>query len=204
MVALTKAFDILMAGVISGIVAFTTSKLGVGGTVMGAVLGSMLYQLLSHYFREPLKNVKTERVESRAVFAIPLLIIVIIEFIYLLGNFQWRPQQIFYLLEEATSWNLFRSIGVGLMVMGIYPLLQPETIKKSYGHVLLIMGFIVLLRGLVDVNSPLVTVYRAIFYEFDVLITFTVILGLIYMIISIFRESVVIVIEDEVSEENEK
>lgn len=201
---MTKAFDILMAGVISGIVAFTTSKLGVGGTVMGAVLGSMLYQLLSHYFREPLKNVKTERVESRAVFAIPLIIIVIIEFIYLLGNFQWRPQQIFYLLEEATSWNLFRSIGVGLMVMGIYPLLQPETIKKSYGHVLLIMGFIVLLRGLVDVNSPLVTVYRAIFYEFDVLITFTVILGLIYMIISIFRESVVIVIEDEVSEENEK
>ena len=201
---MTKAFDILMAGVISGVVAFTTSKLGVGGTVMGAVLGSMLYQLLSHYFREPLKNVKTERVESRAVFAIPLLIIVIIEFIYLLGNFQWRPQQIFYLLEEATSWNLFRSIGVGLMVMGIYPLLQPETIKKSYGHVLLIMGFIVLLRGLVDVNSPLVTVYRAIFYEFDVLITFTVILGLIYMIISIFRESVVIVIEDEVSEENEK
>lgn len=201
---MTKAFDILMAGVISGIVAFTTSKLGVGGTVMGAVLGSMLYQLLSHYFREPLKNVKTERVESRAVFAIPLLIIVIIEFIYLLGNFQWRPQQIFYLLEEATSWNLFRSIGVGLMVMGIYPLLQPETIKKSYGYVLLLMGFIVLLRGLVDVNSPLVTVYRAIFYEFDVLITFTVILGLIYMIISIFRESVVIVIEDEVSEENEK
>lgn len=201
---MTKAFDILMAGVISGIVAFTTSKLGVGGTVMGAVLGSMLYQLLSHYFREPLKNVKTERVESRAVFAIPLIIIVIIEFIYLLGNFQWRPQQIFYLLEEATSWNLFRSIGVGLMVMGIYPLLQPETIKKSYGHVLLIMGFIVLLRGLVDVNSPLVTVYRAIFYEFDVLITVTVILSLIYMIISIFRESVVIVIEDEVSEENEK
>ncbi|AAB86193.1 hypothetical protein ACRERI_08465 [Methanothermobacter thermautotrophicus] len=204
MVALTKAFDILMAGVISGIVAFTTSKLGVGGTVMGAVLGSMLYQLLSHYFREPLKNVKTERVESRAVFAIPLIIIVIIEFIYLLGNFQWRPQQIFYLLEEATSWNLFRSIGVGLMVMGIYPLLQPETIKKSYGYVLLLMGFIVLLRGLVDVNSPLVTVYRAIFYEFDVLITVTVILSLIYMIISIFRESVVIVIEDEVSEENEK
>jgi hypothetical protein len=203
-VALTKAFDILMAGVISGIVAFTTSKLGVGGTVMGAVLGSMLYQLLSHYFREPLKNVKTERVESRAVFAIPLIIIVIIEFIYLLGNFQWRPQQIFYLLEEATSWNLFRSIGVGLMVMGIYPLLQPETIKKSYGYVLLLMGFIVLLRGLVDVNSPLVTVYRAIFYEFDVLITVTVILSLIYMIISIFRESVVIVIEDEVSEENEK
>jgi len=201
---LTKAFDILMAGVISGIVAFTTSKLGVGGTVMGAVLGSMLYQLLSHYFREPLKNVKTERVESRAVFAIPLIIIVIIEFIYLLGNFQWRPQQIFYLLEEATSWNLFRSIGVGLMVMGIYPLLQPETIKKSYGYVLLLMGFIVLLRGLVDVNSPLVTVYRAIFYEFDVLITVTVILSLIYMIISIFRESVVIVIEDEVSEENEK
>ncbi|BAM70821.1 conserved hypothetical protein [Methanothermobacter sp. CaT2] len=201
---MTKAFDILMAGVISGIVAFTTSKLGVGGTVMGAVLGSMLYQLLSHYFREPLKNVKTERVESRAVFAIPLIIIVIIEFIYLLGNFQWRPQQIFYLLEEATSWNLFRSIGVGLMVMGIYPLLQPETIKKSYGYVLLLMGFIVLLRGLVDVNSPLVTVYRAIFYEFDVLITVTVILSLIYMIISIFRESVVIVIEDEVSEENEK
>ena len=204
MTALTKAFDILMAGIISGIVAFTTSKLGVGGTVMGAVLGSMLYQLLSHYLREPLKNVKTERVESRVVFAIPLIIIVVIEAIYLLGNFQWKPQHIFYLLEEATAWNLFRSIGVGLMVMGIYPLLQPETIKKSYGHVLLLMGFIVLLRGLVDVQSPVVMVYRSIFYEFDVLITLLVIVTLLYMIVSILRESVVIVMEDEVSLENEK
>ncbi|HIH62141.1 MAG TPA: hypothetical protein HA298_05640, partial [Methanobacteriales archaeon] len=56
---MSKAFDIIMAGLISGIVAFTTQKLGVGGTALGAVLGSMLYQLLSHYLREPLGNVKT-------------------------------------------------------------------------------------------------------------------------------------------------
>ncbi|WP_340222511.1 MULTISPECIES: hypothetical protein [Methanothermobacter] len=204
MVALTRAFDIIMAGIISGIVAFTTSKIGVGGTVIGAVIGSMLYQLLSYYFREPLKNVKTERVESRVVFAIPLMIIVVIEAIYLLGNFYWKPQQIFYLLEEATAWNLFRSVGVGLMVMGIYPLLQPETIKKSYGHILIIMGFIILLRGLVDVQSPIVTIYRTVFYEFDILIALAVILVLSYMVISILKDSVVIVREEEVSEENEK
>lgn len=66
------------------------------------------------------------------------------------------------------------------------------------------MGFIVLLRGLVDVQSPVVMVYKSIFYEFDILITVLVIVTLLYMIISILRESVVIVMEDEVSLENEK
>jgi hypothetical protein len=40
-----------MAGVISGIVAYTTSQLGIAGTVIGAVLGSKLYQLMTQFFR---------------------------------------------------------------------------------------------------------------------------------------------------------
>ena len=38
---MTKTLDIVMAGVISGLVAYTTTQLGIGGTVIGAVLGSM-------------------------------------------------------------------------------------------------------------------------------------------------------------------
>lgn len=118
---LSKAFDIIMAGVISGIVAFTTQKLGVGGTALGAVLGSMLYQLLSHYLREPLGNVKTQIVEDKIVFTIPLIIILIIEVINFLANFYWRSENIIYLLEGVIHWNLFRSMGLGLLIWGYIP-----------------------------------------------------------------------------------
>lgn len=48
---MSKMLDVVMAGVISGIVALTTSKMGVSGTIIGVVLGAMLYQFMSHYVK---------------------------------------------------------------------------------------------------------------------------------------------------------
>ncbi|MCC7557948.1 MAG: hypothetical protein KO217_04565, partial [Methanobacteriaceae archaeon] len=65
---MSKTLDIVMAGVISGIVAFTTSQIGIAGTVIGAVMGAMLYQIMAHFIREPLGNIKTQKIETRIVF----------------------------------------------------------------------------------------------------------------------------------------
>jgi hypothetical protein len=200
---MSKVLDIIMVGIIAGIVAYTTSKLGVGGTIIGAVLGSMLYQAMSHFFREPLGKVKTQKIETRIIYTLPLILILAVEIIYLLVPFFWTSEQIFYFLEGATGWNLFRSIGIGLILMGIYPIIQPENIKRIYGYILSVLGVVVLLRGFLDANSSLVHIYSGIFSQFDSLISIMVVLGLIYVIIAIFKESVTIIREKDEETEDE-
>ncbi len=179
-----------MAGIISGIVAYTTIQLGIGGTVIGAVLGSVLYQFMSHFIRNPLEKVKTQKIESSIVYTLPLLLILGIEIIYFMAPIYWRSEQIFYFLEGATGWNLFRSIGIGLIIMGIYPILQSEFVKKRYGFIISGLGIIVLLRGFIDVHSPLVDLYYGIYTRFDDLISSMVIFVLIYVIFAILKESI--------------
>jgi len=193
---MSKMLDIVMAGVISGIVAFTTSKLGVGGTIIGAVMGAMLYQFMSHYVKEPLENVdakkivNTKKIETKIVYAIPLIIIVAVEIIYLFSAVYWKPEQIFNFLESATDGSLFRTIGLGLIIMGIYPLLQSESIKRSYGYIILSVGIVKLLNGFVDIHSPFVKLYANLFADFGLIISLAVIAALSYVILSIIQESV--------------
>ena len=187
---MSKTFDIFMAGIISGIVAYTTIQLGIGGTVIGAVLGSVLYQFMSHFIRNPLEKVQTQKIESSIVYTLPLLLILGIEIIYFMSPIYWRSEQIFYFLQGATGWNLFRSIGIGLIIMGIYPILQSEFVKKRYGFIISGLGVIVLLRGLIDVHSPLVNLYYGLFTRFDDLISLMVIFVLIYVIFAILKGSI--------------
>jgi hypothetical protein len=194
---MSKTLDIIMAGVISGIVAYTTSQLGVTGTIIGAVVGSMLFQLMNHFFRKPLESMKTQKVESSIFYVFPLIIILAIEVIYLLSSFYFKPEQIFYYLESATGWNLFRTIGVALLVMGVYPLLESENISKHYGYIILIVGVIILMGGFSDYNSSIVQLYSPIFNRLNELIAVLVIAALSYVIISITQESVTIIHEKD-------
>ncbi|MCC7551108.1 MAG: hypothetical protein KO316_06425 [Methanobacterium sp.] len=189
---MSKVLDIVMAGIISGIVAYTTSQLGIAGTVIGAVLGSMLYQLMSNFFREPLDNVdaiKTQKLERSIFYVFPLIIILGIEVIYLLSSFYDTSLLIFHSLETATRWNLFRTIGVGLMIMGVYPLLEPERISPVYGLIVLIVGVVKLMVGFVDFNSPIVAWYSPIFHQFNELISIMLIAALLYVIVAIIQDS---------------
>lgn len=196
---MSKTLDIVMAGVISGIVAFTTSQIGIAGTVIGAVMGAMLYQIMAHFIREPLGNIKTQKIETRIVFIVPLVIILIIELLYLLSPMYWEPQKIIHFLQGATGWNLFRSIGLGLIIMGLYPIIVPENIKREYGFILIFLGIIKLLNGFIDVDSPLVHIYDKLFYEFGAIISVIVISALLYVIVKIFMESVTLIREDDQS-----
>jgi hypothetical protein len=194
---MSKTLDVVMAGVIAGIVAFTTSKLGIGGTVIGSVLGVMLYQILSHFIRDPLGRVKTQKIETRIVYSFPLIIILVIEVIYVLSFLFVKPHQIFYFLEGATGWNLFRSIGLGLLFMGIYPIIESENIKKLYGYILLTIGIIKLLQGFADIEFGIIDPFSDVFYRFSIIISLIVVAGLLFVIISLIRESIEISYENK-------
>jgi hypothetical protein len=189
---MSKALDILMAGVISGIVAYTTSQLGIAGTVIGAVMGSMLYQFMSHFFKKPIDNVeglKTQKVETSIFYVFPLIIILGIEVLYVLASVYHKPDLLFHSLETATGWNLFRTIGVGLLIMGVYPLLEPDRISPIYGVIIIIVGLIKLLAGFVDFNSPFVALYAPIFHQFSEIISIGIIAALLYVIVSVIQDS---------------
>ena len=48
--------DILLLGFISGVVAILTSFMGISGTIIGAVVTSIIAETLKTYFKEPLKD----------------------------------------------------------------------------------------------------------------------------------------------------
>ncbi|MEG3224134.1 MAG: hypothetical protein BME94_01070 [Methanobacteriales archaeon Met13] len=193
---MSKTLDIVMAGVISGIVAYTTSQIGVTGTIIGAVLGSMLFQLISHIFHEPLEGFKTQKVERNIFYVFPLILILVIEIIYLFYIFSLQPGDFYYLLQTATGWNLFRTIGIALLVMGLFPLFE-SSISRKYGVIVLAVAVVKLLGGFVDFNSAIVDLYSPLFYQFNEIFSIMVIVALAYVVISITRDSVTIIREKD-------
>ncbi|SCG86358.1 hypothetical protein [Methanobacterium congolense] len=194
---MTKTLDIVMAGVISGLVAYTTTQLGIGGTVIGAVLGSMLYQLMTHLFKEPLEGVEAPTISKKIVYIFPLIVIVLVELIYMLSTISVREHHLFYMLENMAGGNLFRSIGFGLLIMGIYPFIQPKEIKKEYGYIIIAVALIKLWNGFSDLNTPITDLYSLLYSELGILISLMVILALSYVILAIAKESIDIVHENE-------
>ena len=76
--------------------------------------------------------------------------------------------------------------------MWIYPIIQSENIKRSYGYIILSVGIIKLLNGFVDMHSPFVKLYANLFADFGLVISLAVIAALSYVILSIVQESIVI------------
>lgn len=201
---MSKALDVVLAGIIAGIVAYATSILGIGGTIIGAVIGAILYQIMTHLFKAPLEGIKTQRVEARIVYTIPLILIIVIEVLFIFALMYLKPGNFFYILENATDYNLFRSIGVGLIIMGIYPIIQPENIKKQYGYIIITIGVVKLLGGFADFKVPITDFYAFIFSELGVMISLLVIAGLTYVTFSLIKESVSIIHEKgEINSERE-
>ena len=200
---MSKSLDMLMAGLIAGLVAYTTSVLGIGGTVIGAVLGSMLYQFITNFVKEPMGNVKTQKIEREIFYIFPLIIILAIEVIYLLAQIYNTPDQIIFTLEAATGNNLFKFMGIGLIIMGFYPIIQPERINKLYGYILLVVGVIKLMVGFVDVNTPIVNLYAGLYFQINEMVSLAVIAAISFVVIAIVRESIQLYYEKEVEDEKD-
>ncbi|MDD3984691.1 MAG: hypothetical protein PHY59_02095 [Methanobacterium sp.] len=189
---MSKALDVVMAGIIAGIVTYATTILGVGGTVIGAALGAILYQIMAHLFTKPLECIKTQNVEARIAYIIPLVLIVLIEILFIFALQYKTPGDFFHILEDVTQNNLFRCIGVGLIIMGLYPIIQPENIKKLYGYIIVIVGIIVLLIGYADFNTPITDFYSVILIERRIIISYMVIAALSFVIIAMTKETITI------------
>lgn len=206
-----KKFDIIMAGVVSGIVAITTTFLGLAGTIIGTVLGSIIYQSLSTYVKESL-NQRThdnkinnlQLFEDKLVFIIPLILIIIIEFSFLYSIFY--NNSTFNHLENLTNNNLFRAISIGLFALGLYSIFQPKKIKYQYGISLLILSIFFLIRGILDTNMPYIQqlIYPLIDFllNYDAIIAILIILILGYIIIKLFYDSLEIYLNENL--ENNK
>ena len=201
---MSKTLDVVTAGIIAGIVAYATAILGLGGTVIGSVLGAILYQVMSHIFKEPLEKIETRNFEARIVYVLPLILIVIVEVLYIFAMLYLNPGNYFYKLENVTNHNLFRSIGVGLIIMGLYPIIQQEYIKKSYGYVILIVGLIVLLGGFADFNTPITDLYSFIYEELGLIISLMVIAAISYVTLKITQEAFTILHEKKITDKEDK
>lgn len=184
---LVKHFNIIMAALISGTVALFTSVLGVSGTVIGAVLSSFLYQLLSGYSEEKYDAgaLRKPKLANEIVYIFPLVVIGIIELIFLLSALHYRFYMIFDILESAVANNLFRLMGIGLIILGAYPYFDSNNIDKRNGTVVLSIGVLLLLRGLMDITDITSKIFYALFYRFDYLFALFVVIALVVVILNI-------------------
>ena len=191
MILLVKHFNVMMAAFISGTVALFTSVLGVSGTIIGSVLSSFLYQLLSGYSEEKIEEgaLRKPKLANEIVYIFPLVVIGIIELIFFLSALHYRFDMIFDFLESAVANNLFRLMGIGLIILGAYPYFDSNNIDKRNGTVVLIVGVLLLLRGLMDISSITSKIFYAVFAPFDSLFALVVIVLLALVIINILISS---------------
>lgn len=188
---LVKHFNVMMAAVISGTVALFTSVLGVSGTIIGSVLSSFLYQLLTGYSEEKYDEgaIHKPKLANEIVYIFPLVVIGIIELIFALSALHYGFEMIFGVLESAVANNLFRLMGIGLIILGAYPYFNSNNIAKKNGAVVLILGVLLLLRGLMDVSDITSKIFYMIFARFDMFFAFFVVITLAVVIINILISS---------------
>lgn len=210
---MVKHFNIIMAAIISGIVALFTSFLGVSGTVIGSVISSFLYQLLSGYFEEKTENIdfskskgidksyaqnsgygdyggpsNSSNLASKIAFIFPIVVVIIVECLFFLTSIHYNFLQLFHVLEAATSQNLFRVMGIGLLIISLFPMFKPDKVERVNGFLVALMGLVLLLRGLMDFNSTLINFFYNFVKQFDLVIAIIVIIVLLIVVLNVLRE----------------
>ena len=181
---LVKHFHIIMAAFISGTVALFTSVLGVSGTIIGSVLSSFLYQLLSGYSEEKLE-LRKPKLANEIVYIFPLVVIGIFELIFVCSALHYRFDMLFDMLEAAVNNNLFRLMGLGLILLGAYPFFDSNNIDRRNGTFVIFLGILLFLRGLVDITDTTSMIFHTIFAQFDLLFAIFVVIGLALVIANI-------------------
>lgn len=203
---------IILVGCISAFVAITTALLGVAGTIIGSVLSSVLYNVLSEALEKPvtegrlgskIMKRKSAPKQTRKIFSatfeydiayiFPLVVIAFIQLLLILSflsEWGFLPNvflNLYLTIQEIVNNNLYRIMGISLLVMSVYPIiLRPNIIRKSHGLMIAIVGLIFVARGFVDLNNSLTDMYSIFFQHFDFeieLVAFILIVGVILRIL---------------------
>lgn len=212
--------DILILGVISGIVALLTSLLGVSGTIIGSVFSSIIAEVLKRYFKDPVTdkiseyeenqnknygqygyqneyetvknnysyNTPTQKqgsssiITTKVLFLFPLVVILIIELIHFLGKVGIIPIDIFYSIESIANWQLLKTIGYALIIMGLYPFFT-KNLSSKHGVLLIIVGLIELMFGYGDTfNIPLLYMLTGSLKDY---LNIAIIIMILYIILTV-------------------
>ena len=191
---------LILVGCISAFVAVLTSILGVAGTVIGSVISSVLYNMLSEALEKPVEQATfSHKFEWEVAYVFPLAVIALIQLLLIFALLsEWGILPLAFLkaflsLQHIADNNLYRILGLAMLVISVYPLvLKPDIIKKSHGIIIAFVGLIFLARGFVDVGNAITNVYDIIFVYFDfpiAVIALILILYVIYKILLSARES---------------
>lgn len=154
---MVKTFKIIALGLTSGVLVLLTSSLGLTGTVIGAVISSILYNAINIYIDEKKLsvskgnfNISKDHLDSDLFYVLPLVVILFILISYLFTFLISGFSDVFTSLEGVTNNNLFKIMGIGLMVMGLFPIFQEKTLKKVNGILLIFSGLTLLIWGFLD------------------------------------------------------
>lgn len=191
---------LVLVGCISAFVAVLTSVLGVAGTVIGSVISSVLYNMLSEALEKPVEMATfSHKFEWEVAYIFPLAVIAIIQLLLifaLLSEFGILPHQFlsaFLSLQNLANNNLYRILGVAMLVISVYPIvLKTDIIKRSHGAIIAFVGLIFLARGFVDAGNRITNMYDVVFAYFDLpiaIIAFILIVFVIYKIALSANES---------------
>ena len=184
---------LILVGCISAFVAVLTSILGVAGTVIGSVISSVLYNMLSEALEKPVSTATfSTNFEWEIAYIFPLVVIALIQLLLIfamLSEFGYLPSSFLnaYLsLQSIANNNLYRLLGVAMLIISIYPIvLKPDIIKKSHGVIIAIVGIIFLARGFVDLGNAITDIYEDVFILFDFPIAILAFVLIVYVIIMI-------------------
>ena len=191
---------IILVGCISAFVAGLTSIMGVAGTIIGSVISSVLYNMLTEALEKPVGQATfSTDFEWEIAYIFPIVVIVLIQLLLILallsemGLLPYTFLNLFLSIQNFADNNLYRLLGMALIVMSVYPLvLKPDIIKKSNGAIIAFVGIIFLARGFVDVENRITDIYDAAFAYFDLpiaIVAFILLLLVIFNILISARNS---------------
>lgn len=188
---------LILVGLISAFVAVLTSVLGVAGTVIGSVISSVLYNMLSEALEKPVSDVKIKHdFEWDVAYVFPLIVISLIQLLLIcsfLAEFGILPGTFIYAylsLQDFANNNLYRILGLALIVISVYPLvLKPENVKKVHGVIIAAIGIVFLARGFVDMGTQITNLYHPIFAIFDFPIAVIAFVLLVVVIVRILMSA---------------
>ncbi len=184
---------LILVGCISAFVAFLTSVLGVAGTIIGSVISSVLYNMLSEALEAPVQEATFSKdFEWEVAYVFPLIVIILIEILFIcsllseLGVLPYTFLKAYISLQGVAGNNLFRILGVGLLIISIYPfVLKPNFIKKAHGAIIAFIGLVFLARGFIDYGNTVTNLYDDIFINFDLPIAIIAVVLLLFVVIRI-------------------
>ena len=184
---------IILVGCISAFVAGLTSIMGVAGTIIGSVVSSVLYNMLTEALEKPVGQATfSTDFEWDIAYVFPLVVIALIQLLLILallseiGLLPYTFLSVFLSIQHFADNNLYRLLGLALIIMSVYPLvLKPDIIKKSNGAIIAFVGLIFLARGFVDIQNKITDVYDEVFLYFDLPIAIIAFVLLVLVICNI-------------------